>query len=118
MDVSISGTKYRIVKKKYNEDEAFNRLSIDGYCDGYQKLIVYCDMSTYPGWQHEPEKTVKLCEKHTLRHEIVHAFLNESGLSDNSLVSGNGWATNEEMVDWIASRGPLIYEAWREAGAL
>ena len=118
MDVIINGTKYRIVKKKYDEDDAFDRSGIDGYCNRWQKLIVYCDMSTYPDWQHEPEETVKLCEKHTLRHEIVHAFLNESGLSDSSLVSGNGWATNEEMVDWIASRGPLIYKAWREAGAL
>lgn len=118
MDVIINGTKYRIVKKKYDEDEAFARCGIDGYCNRWQKLIVYCDMSTYPGWQHEPDAAVELCEKHTLRHEIVHAFLNESGLAENSLVSDDGWASNEEMVDWIASRGPLIYEAWRATGAL
>lgn len=42
----------------------------------------------------------------------------ESGLADSSCILDSGWAKNEEMVDWIASRGPLIYEAWREAGAL
>ena len=35
------------------------------------------------------------------RHEVLHAFLYESGLSNNSL-SADGWAENEEMVDWFA----------------
>ena len=34
--------------------------------------------------------------KKVIRHELVHAFLFESGLSVNS------WADNEEIVDWIA----------------
>lgn len=118
MYVMILGAQYRIVRKRYDEDEAFGRLHIDGYCDSHQKLIVVCDTSTYPGWEHEPKETAELCEKHTLRHEIVHAFLSESGLADSSCIVDSGWAKNEEMVDWFASRGPLIYEAWREAGAL
>ncbi len=55
--------------------------------------------------------------KATLRHEIVHAFLGESGLSANSNES-DAWARNEEMVDWFALQGPKIYKAWQEAGAV
>lgn len=47
-----------------------------------------------------------------LRHEIVHAFLHESGLQECS------WGDNEEIVDWIAHQGPKIYQAWKEAGAV
>lgn len=47
------------------------------------------------------------------RHEIVHAFLYESGLAENS-----PWATNEEIVDWFALQGPKIYAAWKEVGAV
>jgi hypothetical protein len=30
----------------------------------------------------------------------------------------DSWATNEEMVDWIAIQGPKIYSAWKDASAL
>lgn len=38
----------------------------------------------------------------TLRHEVIHAFLFESGLSASSLVYEGAWATNEGMVDYFA----------------
>ena len=118
MTVNILGTQYEIIVKKYDEEEAFGRRSIDGFCDGYAKEIVVCDMHTYKGWEHEAEKTVIACQKQTLRHEIVHAFFNESGLMDSSNVFDGPWAKNEELVDWIALQGEKIYKAWQEADAL
>ena len=47
----------------------------------------------------------------------MHAFLNESGLIDNAFYDGS-WATNEEMVDWIALQMPKIVKACEEVGAL
>jgi len=46
---------------------------------------VLCDMTTYEGWEHETKETICLYQKHMLRHEIVHAFLNESGLKFSDL---------------------------------
>ena len=40
MKVNILGTEYTVLVKKYDEEEAFERRSIDGYCDGYTKEIV------------------------------------------------------------------------------
>ena len=51
------------------------------------------------------------------RHEIVHAFLEESGLAECSGTS-DAWAMNETMVDWIARMGEKIYKAWSDAGAI
>ena len=116
--ISILGTQYTITIKKYAEDEAFKRSSIDGYCDGMLKEIVVCDMTTWPGWEHEPAESAAISQKYTLRHEIVHAFLNESGLMDCSFSVDHPWAKNEEMIDWIAIQGPKIYEVWRKAGAV
>lgn len=116
--VNVLGTEYKIICKKYDEEEAFKRKSIDGFCDGYAKIIVVCDMSTYDGWEHEAKETVEEAQKLTLRHEITHAFFYESGLSSSSLNLDDGWATNEEMVDWIAFQGKKIYKAWEEAGCL
>lgn len=118
MTVNILGTEYTVTKKKYTEEEAFSRRSIDGFCDSFTKQIVYCDMSTYKDWEYELPETVAACEKHCIRHEIVHAFLSESGLADSSFPYDSAWAGNEEMVDWIASQGPKIYAAWAQAGAI
>lgn len=53
-----------------------------------------------------------------MRHEITHAFLYESGLSINSVTLDGSWATNEEMVDWMAIQGPKLYAAWTAAKCL
>lgn len=33
MKINVLGTGYTVTVKKYGEDEAFERRSIDGYCD-------------------------------------------------------------------------------------
>lgn len=118
MKINVLGTEYTITVKKYDEDEAFKRRSIDGYCDSWTNQIVICDMTTYKGWEHEPFETIQAAQKEAMRHEIVHAFLDQSGLSDSALNPDISWARNEEMVDWIALQGPKIYKAWQEAGAV
>ena len=118
MQVNILGTPYEIIVKKYDEEEAFDRRSIAGFCDGYAKEIVICDMHTYKGWENEAEKTVVAAQKQNIRHEIVHAFFDESGLMDSSSMVDCPWSKNEEMVDWIANQGMKIYKAWQEAGCL
>lgn len=115
--VEILGTRYSIAVRKYDEDEYFKRADCAGYCSGLLKEIVLCEMSTWPDWERETDKAQKTQMKTTLRHEIVHAFLEESGLSANSNESG-AWACNEEMVDWIALQGPKLYAAWKEADCL
>lgn len=118
MTLNILGTPYEIIVKKYDEEEAFDRRSISGFCDGYAKEIVVCNMHTYKGWEHESEKTIVAAQKQTARHEIVHAFFHESGLMDSSSVVDCPWSVNEEMVDWIANQGMKIYKAWQDADAL
>lgn len=115
--VNILGTEYTITVKKYDEDESFERCDIGGYCVGLTKQIVVCDMTTYKGLEYETKEALEAFTKKNLRHEIVHAFFEESGLSDNSSTI-DGWARNEEMVDWFAIQGPKIYKAWQEAGSL
>ena len=52
-------------------------------------------------------------QKHILRHELIHAFLFESGLDTNSGES-IAWATNEEMIDWMAIQIPKIMSIYDE----
>lgn len=118
MKINVLGTEYEIVKKEYSADPFFKEKSFDAYCSEYTKQIVQCDMRTYPGWENKTTAAIAACEKESLRHEIVHAFLNESGLSFSSSAIDGPWAKHEEMVDWIAWQGPKIYKAWQAAGAV
>lgn len=54
-------------------------------------------------------------EKKVLRHEILHAYLFESGLRENSNEI-NSWAMNEEMIDWFALQFPKILKTYKELG--
>lgn len=85
--VDILGTQYNLHISQYKDDEYFVRTQSSGYTDEYEKKIVLCDMKTVPEWEKEPEPKIEQCERRTLRHEIIHAFLSESGLSGGS--SGN-----------------------------
>lgn len=118
MKVSILGTEYEILVKKYDEEEAFERRGICAFCDGLNKQIVLCDMKTYKGWENESEESCLICYKINLRHEIVHAFFNESGLCESSNAFNGAWAKNEEMVDWIALQFPKMQKAFEETGCL
>jgi len=54
-------------------------------------------------------------ERATIRHEIIHAFLFESGLGFN--FEHNERGQEELMVDWIAMQYPKIKAAFEKAGA-
>lgn len=112
MTVSILGTEYSVEFLSEAEEKKLKTCS--GFCDWTTKRIVV---------EKEKETEVDDLErmeeytKKVLRHEIIHAFLCESGLDE---CSGETycWARNETMVDWFARQGAKIYQAWKEVGAL
>ncbi len=115
--VNILGTEYTIEYKQDEEvakDMNCNVGECGGYCSSTEKQIV---ISLFDKLHGENEKSKEYLKKWNLRHEITHAFLNESGLGDNSLPS-NGWAKNEEMIDWFAIQSPKIFKAFQELDIL
>lgn len=108
MIVNILGTKYSV---SFVSEKKEPRLKdCDGFCDETTKEIV---VENYKRGEPGSKGKLELQEQKNIRHEIVHAFLFESGLAENS-----DWAQNEEMVDWIAKQGPKLMKTWHEAGAL
>jgi hypothetical protein len=107
MKINILGTEYEVVFSPENEHDP--KLSdCSGYMEPYAKKLVVEDFTAEKRTVQNPE----LFKKKVLRHEIVHAFLHESGLRESS------WGDNEEIVDWLAYQGPKIFKAWQEADAL
>ena len=107
--IMILGTQYTIKEQSESENEKLK--GCDGYCDWTTKEIVV-EREMY-GTLGDMDAFVRK----VLRHEIVHAFLLESGLHECSGET-DAWAQNETMVDWFARVGPKIFAAWKAVGAL
>ena len=112
MNVDILGTTYKILYKTSKQDKKLEQ--IDGYCDYSTKTIV-CLKRTEKNIMDVGD--VKSIDKKILRHEIIHAFMSESGLWCNSFEIGS-WAQNEEMTDWFAIQSPKIYEVYTKLNIL
>lgn len=78
-----------------------------------QEFIQF-EIDAIEGARAESVKDLVAYQKKVLRHEIVHAFLYESGLWQNAYGS-KCWAKNEEMIDWMAIQIPKIQRAYKEA---
>lgn len=106
--LTILGTEYHV---KYVDENADILDGVDGRCDFWKKEILVSDCRSW-----SRERMLKY-RNTCLRHEIIHAFLYESGPAYNTDLV-NHWATNEEMVDWIAIQSPKIFALFAEAGCL
>ena len=111
--ISILGSEWEILHR-YEADDLYLK-ECNGYADYTTRRIVvkkYPKPPTYGEFQN-----LEYHEKKTARHEIIHAFLIESGLAGNTHIPED-WALNEEMIDWIAFQHGKLHKAFEEAGAL
>ena len=110
MKVNILGTEYTVEERTVEEDSYLN--NCDGYCDKTTKEIVVAkqkpdnDLNNYDWYR-----------KKVMRHEIIHAFLYESGLHEN-FEHPKQYGHEETMIDWIAIQFPKMLKVFEEAGCL
>ena len=101
--VSILGTEYSILEEKLGSD------TIDGYCD-YTAKEIHIRIDNY-----NELGNFKQLQNKQLRHEIIHAFLSESGLQAN-FEHTQQFGHEETMVDWIAIQFPKILKVFNDLG--
>lgn len=97
--VSILGVEYTIFLETTESDKPFMRGN-DGVTDFTTKEIF---ISVINDGDPMNMQDMNAYEESTIRHEIIHALLFESGLDHNTQ-----WARNEEIVDWIAIQFPKM----------
>lgn len=112
--VNILGEEYSIEYKTLQEDKKLEELA--GYTDFFSKEIVIEDRDRSERSTTDTAN-LKEYENKVLKHEIIHAYLYESGLDVNSS-RAYAWATNEEMIDWFAIQSSKIYKTYEELGIL
>lgn len=106
--VDVLGTQYVIVFM--NDTQEPKLKECDGFIDVSTKEIVVRIIESTAGSLQD----LKAYTNKVIRHELIHAFLHESGLWNNSN-SCSQWALNEEMVDWLAIQFHKIQAAFVEA---
>lgn len=114
--VNILGTEYKCVLALESEDPDI--AGKFGYIWYRMRKIVIKDLYRDSGWADEPAQLKLVNIQESLRHEILHGFLYESGLAECSLQYSGGWSKNEEMVDWFALQAPKIFETYKQAGCI
>lgn len=106
--VNILGTDYKLQFISPDKDELL--LTCCGYCDKYAKRIVVAKQPLLP------DGTSNLLDFHNavLLHELIHAFLQESGLQiDNARME------EEALCDWLVAMLPkinLVYDSCKLEG--
>lgn len=106
MKIDVLGTKYKIIESNSSKDSFLN--DADGYCDKTTKKIVItkkplnCELEDW-----------EVYRRKILRHEIIHAFLFESGLHEN--FEHKQFGHDETFVDWVAVQFPKMQKAFEQA---
>ena len=110
MKINVLGTEYEVVIDA--PDEMLPPDS-DGAMDHSIKRIAIAKLIP-------DERSIKdlgAYRRKVLRHEIIHAFLYESGLWNNS-GTVEAWGTSEEITDWLAIQAPKLFATFKEADCL
>jgi len=106
MKINILGTEYDY--KVASDREDMGLLGTNGYCDSYAKVISV--KNSYNENAPDCIRDFDSFKKRVKRHEVVHAYLFESGMLD--------YAENEAVVDWISWQFPKLLKSFQEIGAI
>ena len=112
--INILGTTYKV----YLNVPVYKDPQLDGlfgYTSFHDKKIVVAEVRTIPGWESADDAAAWDTFASTVRHEVIHAYLMESGLNGSANPS-DCWARNEEMVDWFAIQMPKLAKTFGELG--
>lgn len=95
--LNILGNKYDFIQTTSKEDHEL--IESDGYCDCYEKVIKI-----------DNDLEVNEFKNKVIRHEIIHAYLAESGLKK--------YFEDEIIVDWIAFQFPKLLKTFEETSSI
>lgn len=108
--VNILGSEWEIKIGNVIDYPALSE-GIDGFADSSTRTIVVDDMKKSQG-DIFSKGNIEEYQKNCIRHEIIHAFMEESGLSGNFEHKQIG--IEETTVDWFAIQSPKIFKVFKE----
>lgn len=104
--------KLNILGTPYSVSADYDKLSeFDGETFLYKKEIHVkpINMLFFDEENVAPEEKITRY-KHVMRHEIIHAFMFEAGMTD--------WSQDEMLVEFLASTAPKLFAIYKEHNLL
>lgn len=98
MKINILGQEYEVLLRSEEEYNKLDKADADGLAELYSKQLIINKDSLK-----EDDTTLDNLKEYinkVVRHEIVHAYFHESGLTD--------YCRDEQLVDWLAIQIPKI----------
>jgi hypothetical protein len=100
-NIIILGEEWQIVEEDLKNN--------DGQCDhSVRKISIDKKLNREP--KSDDLENLKRYKRKVLRHEIIHAIMEECGMSCNDEI------VNERFVDWIAIMYPKMQKIFKELG--
>lgn len=96
--INILGQEYDLLTLSEKEFPKLKIADADGLAELYDKKLIINKDASVPS-----EESYDNLEAYTdtvVRHEIIHAYFHESGLT--------GYCRDEQLVDWLALQIPKI----------
>ena len=102
MSINILGQPYKLIFETEKENPKLG--CGDGYCDWTSKTIVVDKSILERAYKRKSLDNIDSYFAKVIRHEIIHAFLFESGLERAS--------HNEQCVDWFAMQWDKVNDVF------
>lgn len=109
--ISVLGTEYSVEFVPRDSDSYLAGLN-NGYCDHTSKRLVISSLKTLKAEFDQPIEFLKKI----VRHEVIHAFLYESGLQEN--FEHPKYGQEETIVDWMAVQFPKMLDIYKQLDCL
>ena len=105
MKINILGTDYEVKLLSEEEYPKLKTADASGLAELYNKELIIDKSLSVPIHEKEELRHANLNEytKRVIRHEVVHAYFHEAGLSD--------YCQDEVLVEWIAQMIPKLSES-------
>lgn len=100
--INILGTQYEVIKQTEKENPKLK--DANGLCEPYARQIIYAEQEAGI----DVFDNIEAFNRKTLRHEVIHAFFAESGLTE--------YMEDEVLVEWIAVQFSKISRVMKELG--
>lgn len=107
--VSVLGTNYTVRCVNNEQFPVSYKNDCKGLCDYSSREIWVTDMEQHRK-EYESLTNLESITNQTVRHELIHAFLVESGLGDEADI-------DEVIIDWFALQMPKLVTAFCKAKA-
>ena len=98
MTINVLGEQYEYVESDLNNPEL---AEADGICQTFDKVSILRKEEYLAGFS---PKAKQQRREDVIRHELVHAFAQESGVQ---------YGENEDLVDWVARMIPKINKVFQ-----